>query len=101
MKRRRIILYSFLFLVAGGLLVWQWWTQPRVEGERLTTWLDRVSDPDAAVRAKAATALGALGRDSDRAWIELATMSLYDGDDDARKEAVMALTKLCRSDVRK
>src|SRR5262249_29495827 len=96
-----IILYFVLFLVAGGLLVWQWWTQPRFEGERLATWLDRVNDPDAAVRAKAAAALGALGRDSDPAWNELATMSLYDGDDDVHKNAVTALTKLCRSDVRK
>ena len=100
-RRRRIIFYACLFLVAGGLLFWQWWTRPLRGGEPLSTWLGRVNDPDPTVRAKTATALGELGGESDQAWNELATMSLYDDDDETREEAIKRLKTLCHSHVNK
>ena len=32
MSRRRIILYTGLFLLAVGLLGWQWWAERREDG---------------------------------------------------------------------
>jgi HEAT repeat protein len=104
--RRRIVWYSSLLFLAGGLLFWQWWTEPVHEGERLGTWLGRVNDADPSARVATAEALGALaGRSSDswfhhnvdRAWKELGTMSLYDAEDDVRKKAVRELASLCRT----
>jgi HEAT repeat protein len=99
MNRRRIIWYSGLVLLASGLLGWQWWTEPRVGGERLGTWLGRINDPDPTMRGQAADALGKLGHTSDKAWNELATMSLYEADENARGEAVKALKALCQSNT--
>jgi HEAT repeat protein len=96
MTRRRIIWYSGLVLLASGLLGWQWWTERRAHAQ-LDTWLGRINDTDPAVRARAAKELCECGRDSDRAWNELLTRSLYEADDDARGAAVMALKALCQS----
>ena len=101
MNRYRLILYpAIVLLVAGGLAAEKWWHQPRFDGERLATWLDRVHDPDPATRAKAATALGELGGTSDDAWAALARMALHEKDDNAHKQAVVALTTLCQANVR-
>ena len=109
-RRRRIIFYSFLFLLAGGLLFWQWKTEPVHQGERLGTWLNRTNDTNAEVRAEAATALGQLcdrstdswlNHDGEKAWKELVTMSLYDADDHVRENAVKALTSLCQTPSQK
>ncbi len=93
-RRRRIVFYSFLFLLAGGLLAWQWW-----QGKPLRFALGRVNDPDAAVRARAATELGEYGLDSDQAWNELGTMALHDSEDDTRDAAVSALKFLWHSNA--
>jgi HEAT repeat protein len=102
MKRYRLVLYPLLvLLVAGALAAERWWHQPRYDGERLATWLDRVNDADSDVRGKAATALGELGRDSDDAWTALARMTLHEKNDDARANAVAALKTLCQSNTPK
>ena len=91
-RRRRIIFYTILFLVAGGLLTWQWWI-----GRPLRFWISRVNDPDATVRTEAAKALGKHGGDSDQAWNELGTMALHDSEDETRTEAIQALKVLWQS----
>ncbi len=97
MSRRRIIFYSGLFFIAGGLLFWQWWTEPRHEGRRLNDWLAHVNDPEVATRAEAATALGRLGNNSDDAWKELVRLALRDPDKEVRVKAVEALRHLCQT----
>jgi HEAT repeat protein len=100
MNRRRIIWYSGLVVLAGGLLGWQWWTEWRVN-RQLANALARINDADPAVRGQAAEQLAEFGRESDKAWNELATRSLYETDDDARDKAIKALKELCQSNVPK
>jgi HEAT repeat protein len=102
MKSLRPLFFPTLLigLVALPLIV-RGFYQPRVEGERLGGWLDRLNDPDPVTRAKAAEAIGQLGGRSPRAIPALADRALHEVDATARQKAIEALgvcSPLARAD---